>query len=430
MPLKYYKNSLNNQMTQQPNDFYHDLQQAFIDDQWDNTSALRIIEEQDDFGLDTYHNIEVWLNKVIGQTTTFAKNGEDYRQVLFKDINKKNVRGLYYRFEDDYWIVDFVNPAQGLSNSITLRRCNNALRIVDPENGSVFAIPCVVDYDMTSPTMLINTNVLTPNNHAIVYVQANSDTMRLFTYNKRFFLNGRVFKLLAYQNALNRDLNNQEPTVLYLDLYFDELHANDNLETQVAYNGDYVYDLTIESNASELQIGSTGYFNATITLNGVQVNREIEWMSSNPDIVTFYKDGKYEVFGNVGDTVTLTATLNGNSSITKSLNVTVVDNPATTPYVTFNPDFDNIRQFENLITQIEVEYNGVNYIPSLIEVSLSETENIMANEYLSIALTNNTLSIECLDYGSVQPIYIKILNETPLFETTTVLNIECLSVFG
>lgn len=104
MPLRFYKSSMNSGMRQQPNDYYRDLQQAFIDDQWENTSTIYTVEEQDGFGLATYHEVEVWMNKVIGQTTTFAKNGEDYRQLLFRDINKENVRGLYYRFENDYWI--------------------------------------------------------------------------------------------------------------------------------------------------------------------------------------------------------------------------------------------------------------------------------------------------------------------------------------
>lgn len=430
MSLHFYNNSLSYGMRQQPKDYYHDLQQAFIDSQWDNTAVQIVVKEQDDFGLNTYHDIEVWINKVIGQTTTFAKNGQDYRQLLFKDIDKQHIRGLYYKFEDDYWIVDFVNPSQGLSNAITVRRCNNALRIIDPENGSIFSIPCVVDYDMTSPTMLINSNILTPNNHAIVYVQANENTIRLFTLNKRFILNGRPFKLLAYQNALNVGLDNQNPSILYLDLYLDEIQDGDNLETHVAYNGEYNYSLQVDSNALNLSKNATGYINTTITLNNQPVNREVVWLSENPDIITFYSDGKYEVFGDVGETVEITVILKDNEDISQTLNVTVVENTDISPFVYLSPTVEMIKQYQTVITDILVEYNGQTYQPDNVVVSLSESEIVLNNDYLSINLVQNHLTLECKKYGSLQNIYVTINNTNPVFEVEKSFEIECKSIFG
>ena len=57
------------------------------------------------------------------------KNGEDYRQLIFRDIQHHIQRGIYFKFEDNWWISDFTNPSQGLVADVNVRRCNNALRI-------------------------------------------------------------------------------------------------------------------------------------------------------------------------------------------------------------------------------------------------------------------------------------------------------------
>ena len=67
-------------------------------------------------------------------------------------------------------------------------------------------------------------------------VQGNVNTLRLFKTNTRYVLGGRPFKLYGYQNALNLNLTTNYDTLLYLDLYLDELHDGDDLVNGVAYN--------------------------------------------------------------------------------------------------------------------------------------------------------------------------------------------------
>jgi hypothetical protein len=108
--------------------------------------------------------------------------------------------------------------------------------MIDPKDGSIFSIPCCVDYDMSAPSLQVSRYINTPNNHAVVIVQGNSDTIRLFKTNTRFLLSGRPFKLLGYQNAVEYDLSNTNDTLLYLDLFLDEIHAGDNFELGIADN--------------------------------------------------------------------------------------------------------------------------------------------------------------------------------------------------
>ena len=424
-PLSYYVNSLDTEMTQQPNDYYRGLQQAFYDAQWENTTARITIQEQDGFGLDTYHNVEVWINKVIGTTTTFMKNGEDYRQLLFQQIDRPLVRGLYYKFDNQFWISDFVNPSQGLPSDVTVRRCNNALRTVDPKDGSIFTIPCVVDYDLTSPTILVNSYILTPNSHAIVYVQANEDTNRLFTLNKRFMLNGRPFKLYAYQDTLNRIYSEESPTVLYLDLYLDELHAQDDVENNVAYNGEINYSLTINSQDIIGPQGSTGTLTATTMLNGEVIEAPVVWESNNVAIVTV-KDGAYHIVGISGQTATIKAYIKGNEQASDIVNVKVSDvTPAMT--IRLTPMVDKIRQYETVTAIVEVVDSGQVITPDVVEISLSDSSALTSNDYLTVGVNGQQIALTCERVSTEsQTIYINI----PALMVKAQFAVRCVSMLG
>lgn len=305
------------------------------------------------------------------------------------------------------------------------------MRIIDPENGSIFAIPCVVDYDATSPTMLINSSILTPNNRLQIYVQANDDTMRLFTLNKRFIIGGRPFKLLAFQNALNENLLNQKPTVLYPQLFLDEEHAGDDLVNQVAYNGTYDYQLSIDVNSLELSSGSTGSFNTTITLNGLEVNREIVWTTGNTDVLTFDENGQYTVVGSAGQTVSVTASLEGNSEVKQILEFTIVDQAQIAPVVVLNPDFDKIRQYQTIPTEVQVDYGGTIYNPDSVMVSLASGSTVLTSQYLSLSVDDNMVQVTCLKPATdSQTIYITATNVSPAFTVQKQIEVQCVSMMG
>lgn len=425
MALTYYLNSLNNGIREQPNEYYRGLQQAFYDAQWENTTARIEVQMQDGIGASTYSPIEVWINKVIGNTTTFMKNGEDYRQLVFRNIDQECGRGYMFLFDDSYWLADFWNPSQGVAADILVRRCNNSLNIVDPENGAIFSIPCVVDYDLTSPTMLINSSILTPNSHAIVYVQANDDTLRLFKLNKRFLLNGRPFKLYAYQNLLNRSLNLPQPPVLYLDLYLDELHAKDNIETNVADNGDYVYTISINADSMNLISGSTGRLTSTILLNGVETERPIVWSSNNPDIVNIKDSGEYQVLGTVGQTALVSAGLVGNPDVSAQIEFTIVDISDVKPIITLDPSFVKIRQYETITSNIQVEYGGSFYIPTENEIHV--TLGPGASKYLSAQVIGNKLSVTCVAIA-MEPQTFTIATDT--YNASQTFQVDCVSMLG
>lgn len=414
-----------------PNDYFRDQQQAAIDQQWDCTSAKYTIKQQADFGSNVYNDIEVWIDYVVGLGSRGTTNGDDFRQLIFRDINYQVRRGLYYQFDGNYWITYFSDEYASLSKDAGVRRCNNVMRIVDPENGSVFSIPCVVDYDMTSPSQQVSSYIITPNNHATIMVQGNTDTLRLFKLNTRYILGGRPFKLLAYQNALIDKSIASMPTLLYLDLYLDEIHANDDIANQLADNGTYQYVIEIDSADMELINGATGSLIASISLNGEEVNREIMWSSSDTNIVTIDSQGNYKVIGSNGQSCTITATLQGNASVTASIQILVVNNESLQAKIVFDPAFNKIRQYETVDFTIKASYGSQLYTPNDIVLSLSEDSAVLSNQYLSIQGSQGNYQITGLQIApTLQTLYVSVQNNTPTFTTTSQFQIEVTSMIG
>lgn len=352
---------------------------------------------------------------------------------MFRDIDHHIVQGLYYIFEDNFHISYFYNRHDGLEKSVAVRRCNNAMRIVDSENGSIFTIPCVIDYDMSSPSQQVTSYILTPNNHASVMVQGNEDTLRLFKLNTRYIFNGRPFKLLAYQNALNYSLLDKKPTLLYLDLYLDEIHDKDDLENSIAYNGEYDYSIQIDANHMELLQNAKGQLNATVVLNGTEVERDIVWITSDINVVTLNPNGEYTVVGEVGKQATITASIEGNPYIYNSIVITIGEQPIKEiePLVLIEPSFSKIRQFESINFAVKIAYGDKIIAPSFVQVSLDENEESLFNDYLTISQEENQYIITANQIAlEPQTLYVFVQNDTPSFQISEQFTLNVVSMLG
>lgn len=417
------------------NDYYCGLAQAFINASWTNTAAKTPenggeIFEQDKIGSKDYHKIDAWVKTTIGDVTTGLRNSGDFLKVYFRDIEHIVPRGLYYKFFNSWWICNDFGHFSGIAQDCGLRRCNNALKIIDPENGSVFGIPCVVDYDMSSPSNQVSRYIITPNNHATVMVQGNDDTLRLFKTNTRYILGGRAFKLYAYQNALNLNLDTNYDTLLYLDLYLDELHDGDDLVNGIAYNGDYNYKAKINSTDMTLSAGSTGTLTADVALNGKEVNRPIVWKTSNPEIVTIDQNGNYTVVGEVGQSADIAVVLNGNEAVTDSIKITVGEQ-VVEPEIYLDPAFDKIREYQMIDFNVHTSYLGKDYVPTEVKISLDGNKIVTSNENLAIKQTTTGWQIQCLKRSQSELyMWVEVSNALPSFKQKTKFAIKAISMMG
>lgn len=427
--FRFFQNAKDSGAIPLPNQLYKEQQQAFVDMQWDNTSAMFVIEEQDEIGAEGFHEIEAWVDSIVADTTTGLKDSMDFNKLIFKDINHRVVRGLMYHFDDNYWIVNNYNPYSGLVQQCGVRKCNNRLKVVDPLNGKLHSIPCCVDYDMTSPYQQTSRYIITPNNHATVIVQGNDLTLRLCKTNVRFMLSGRPFKLLSYQNAVEYSNTKNIDTLLYLDLYLDELRDGDDIINNVANNGRYDYEVVINSDDMNLIQGATGKLSADVLFNDEETERPIVWVSSNPLSVKVIENGEYEVIGAIGDSVELTASLMGNPDIKASIAINIVDVEDVTPKLTIDPFFSVIKQYSSVTFNPQIDYNGNIYTEfDVVNAILSNDDNryaqIKDNEDGSFTLTGLKVSALPIKLN----IYVR--SSEPDFEISQEFEIKVTSMMG
>lgn len=342
-----------------PNDMYRDLAQAFIDEEWDNGAAKTpenggVVLEQNSIGSIQYSDIEAWVKPTVADVTQGLKDGRDFLKLVFKDISHQSCRGLYYKFDDNYWIVNNYNHFADLPQDVNIRRCNNELKIKD-EYGVVHTFPCVIDYDMSSPSNQISHYIITPNNHALVITQANKDSRAVLTLNKRFIIGGRPFKIQGFQNALHYSDADQEPTILYIDMYLDELHDGDDLVDGIADNGENVWAISLSGN-TRFDYATTLY--ASVLQNGEPPASpfELVWHTSNDNVayIAYADNTKATLLASAaGGETTVSCALRQNNNVFAEVSVTITKNYNTE--IVLSQDISTVRQFE----PVEFEVNCV-----------------------------------------------------------------------
>lgn len=418
-----------------PNDYYRELEQAFISSQYDNTTVLHCIQEQDvinnqeDYYQNfTFSKVQAWVTTVVGQTTsTGSKTGRDFLRLIFEDINHPKLEGRYYLINNEYYLSYFDNRLVDVDANLSVRRCNQWMKIVDPLTGAIYQTPAIVDYDMSAPSNRVSNDIITPNNHAVVKVQQNAMTDRLFVTNARFILGGRAFKITGMQNAINQFINNNLTSLMEIDLFLDEIWEEDNLFDGVAYNGDYNYQIETPFGSVELIQGATGQNQAFVLLNGEEVTRVIDWASSNEEVITVDETGQYLVTGSVGERAEIYITLHGNTDVFKTITVLIVDEQTIYPEIVLDPLFTFIREGETININVSVLYNGNLITPQNVGLNISgDTAG-----GLTYTINGNVITLTCLHrYNNMVSLLFSASSTNPSYNINKLIRIKLTSLLG
>lgn len=73
MALRFFNNIIENSIDTIPDTMYRDLQQEFINLQWDNTTQIITVKEEEDIGSKIYNNLDVWISPTVADTSTGLK---------------------------------------------------------------------------------------------------------------------------------------------------------------------------------------------------------------------------------------------------------------------------------------------------------------------------------------------------------------------
>lgn len=352
MSLDAYMSRLQNMPTS-PDIIAREMQQAVVDEQWENTTLLSVVAEETinrDF---IFEDIEVWKNSVSEFYTNIIKDEKDYRRLLFKEQTHQVERGRYYKFEDNYWITYEQTNINEPFAEILVRRCNNFAKWIDKETGEYCEYPCILDYEAMSPKQQETKNIITPNNSIELIIQGNANTVKL-KENQRFIFNGRPFKIEGYNNYMQSDFANKDINMLSFFVYLDEKKSTDDFENGIADGLEYNFDLVIQNKITKGLKNGTGKFIANVLQGNKILNKPIKWVSDNNN-GTINNNGEFVLTGDVGNTAIFKAKW---SDLEDSVNVKIEESIVAQTQIIITPNITNIRQGQSITLTPKVYVNG------------------------------------------------------------------------
>jgi hypothetical protein len=142
--------AIRGQKDTRPKNEYIDLFQETLNEQFYNASDWWTIEEETQAGSQVYADIDVRIAHVINAETGL-KLGDDWKTLLFKDIEHPIELGRQYIFDNNTWVTINSEIIKNLSGTCTIRRCNNTLRWIDEATGATYEEPCAIDYLVKEP---------------------------------------------------------------------------------------------------------------------------------------------------------------------------------------------------------------------------------------------------------------------------------------
>lgn len=412
--MDWYENYLQN-FAQDNEDFYREYAQEWINDSFEDTTLLRIIQEQEFPFSDIYLEQEVHVDSVSDVSVNVNKVIGDYVSFIFKDCNHMNYRGQKYIYDNEtYLCYDKINKLSRVAKTKVIR-CNNILHWIDKNTGKIYEEPIFLGHEISSTNDLVNKDANVPNARMIILVQANENTMKIKSNQRFMFQHETAFRVEEVNNFMQEEGTNGEVTLIKLYLKYDAILLVDNRELNICDYYDYQYSIKINQQEDiEQKQGFIGQLTATVMLNDEVIDMPLKWSTSDLESVIIDEQGNYQVIGEIGSITSITCCIDKNEQICDSINIKVVNDYLLEKILIVEPnDIIELRQGFSVDFKCGVYINGekqtdiVNCIPNWNNSNYTLQETIDGYK-----LTNNKMSQEKLELtfssGDLEPIIMKI----------------------
>lgn len=352
--------------SKKPSDFYRESYQELVNYQFDNASTLYTdVEEEVEFGSLDFVFSKVRVNSIVDAKTGQRVN-DDYKKIIFQDLNYKPPLGTRYRFDNNIWIVFSTDNIKTDTSSVYVRRCNNTLNMQD-KYGVVHKEPCYIDYNVTETQPYFGYNIDVPEGRIWVQCQYNSWSKNI-KINDRFIFNNTSYKIreLHFFNKNNTFENN--PTILSFYADYDEIAPDDNIELEVANYKKYDYKI-ISSESLSLKVGDHGNISYIVKLNNELIEEPVTFESTNQNVIVVDNSGNYLSTGN-GSCEIIIKMVNNNNILCR-INVNVSEE--------IEPIYEDI--LDPMVSSIKINY----------------TQKFSIFEYKNGVKQDTKFSISCYD---------------------------------
>jgi hypothetical protein len=354
-----------------PKDQYVELFQKTLDEQFYNSSTWWTVQEETEIGTGEYLDTDVRISHVINAETGL-KLGDDWKTILFPDLNHELALGRRYVFNDSVWIVINTEVIKNIAASCTVRRCNNVLKWIDEQTGFYYQEPCSIEYLVKEPRDYATQGspFMTPGGYLHIITQLNDNTAKI-NENQRFLFGNpghwTGYKVTGtgindFQNVKTYDNNSAHILILDMTANFINLETDDIVNGIAdVYTNNYVVSLSSGSiqgiPTDELQL------TANVTYNGDTVTRNIIWESSDNRIATVSGSGLV-TFNSLG-ICTITASVEGNPA-SDTCSVTVTNSPIINNEILINPNTNYILEGLSQIYSVYLYENNVQSSASFV----------------------------------------------------------------
>jgi hypothetical protein len=399
----------------EPKNQYIELFQETLNDQFYNSADWWNIEEETSVGSQVYAHLDVRVNHVINAETGL-KLGDDWKTILFKDVDHNIELGKQYIFDSNTWLTINTEIIKNLTGTCTVRRCNNTLRWIEESTGAYYEEPCCIEYLVKEPRDYFTTGspFTTPGGFLHIVMQFN-ERSNLINENQRFLF-GNPEHWVCYKvvgTGIN-DFANLETydsstaKILTLDLVANFVNNElDDITNGIADVNTNLYTIALNHSTATGNVGNTIQLSSSITYNGKSVTRTVLWTSSDATKATVSTTGLVTLVA-LG-TCTITGTIEGNAvhadCVTTVATGTLVNNE-----VRISPDTNYILEgtnrtysvylYENNVIQADVftitcSANSVpttNYTFSQTGVNAFKVTNILrdVSSYLTISCVSGS----------------------------------------
>ena len=353
-----------------PREKWKDGLQALVDREFENASTYYTIEEEVAFGTLDFKEINARVNSLVDAKTGQRVN-DDYKKIIFSDLDYSPEIGTRYRFNDNIWMVFSTDNIKTDTSSVYVRRCNNTMNWQD-KYGNIHEEPCYIDYKITENQIFRNYSVDVPSGRIWVQYQNNEHTKNI-QVNSRFIFGKNVYKVRSmgdYDRVNTFQKDSVRTESFYAD--YDNQAEDDNFDLCIANYKCLNFSIYIEGYRDIIvgNIGFSGKIKPTAYLNGEPLeNEEFEFYSTDDNIAKIDNEGNFEFISN--GTCVIGCRMKNKIDIDERLTAVCKD--------------------EVIDTYTDVINNKTDYI------RVNETEDYSVYEYKNGNITNTKYEISCHD---------------------------------
>lgn len=235
--------------------YYLESLQHKINYEWDYRYNKFDIEEENSFGSEKYHPIQVIIDKVYDEKLKTVLSN-DWRKLIFRNIKHPSRTGQRYRFGLDEWgenvpdenkSIWIVANDDGFSASAgcVVRRCNATLNMISEDGLEYHYEPCCFEDDFKAINTWFDVAITTAQAQVCAIAQYNEYTKKI-KKNHRFIFgetdledteNNLVYNVKAITKCKSRTtFNEKDVSFVVIALDLDSVGPNDDLVNRIAYN--------------------------------------------------------------------------------------------------------------------------------------------------------------------------------------------------